>query len=167
MAQSTSFQPLDAHRIIKEALENRWCLIGRSDMNVFYEEGLLSGVAYNRPDDYFNSKYFLPVLSSIAIDDVFLSPHQIADIISERAARLFNIFPVKGNLKAGGDADLIIWDAGYERNLFVSFTKAGNGNQEYKLRGRTEFIFMNGKIVYNGEQILNQPHLAEFLCRHS
>ena len=73
---------------------------------------------------------------------------------------------MKGNLRAGGDADLIIWDANYERNLFVSFSQLGAVNQEYKLRGRTEFIFMKGKIVYNGEQILNDPLMAEYLCRY-
>ena len=147
-------------------LRNDWCLIGRADMNVFNEEVLLSGKGYNRPDDYFNSKYFLSVLSSIPIDGTFLSPHQIARIVAQRPAHLFNLYPVKGNLKAGGDADLIIWDADYERNLFVSFSQSGSINQEYKLRGRPEFIFMKGKIVYNGEQILNETLEAEYLCRH-
>ncbi len=165
IVRNVSFQPLDAHQLIKEVLENEWCLIGRADMSVFNEESLLNGVAYNRPDDYFNSKYFLSVLSSIPIDGTFLSPQQIVNIIAERPSRLFNIFPVKGNLKAGGDADLIIWDAGYERNLFVSFSRLGTVNQEFKLRGRTEFIFLHGKIVYNGEQILNEPHAGQYLCR--
>ena len=164
--QAPCFQPLVPHQLIKEVLDNEWCLIGRADMNVFNEEVLLSGKAYNRPDDYFNSKYFLSVLSSIPLGDSFLTPHQIAQIIAERPARLFNLFPVKGNLRAGGDADLIIWDANYERNLFVSFSQLGAVNQEYKLRGRTEFIFMKGKIVYNGEQILNDPLMAEYLCRY-
>lgn len=164
--QAPCFQPFEAHQLIKEVLRNDWCLIGRADMNVFNEEVLLSGKGYNRPDDYFNSKYFLSVLSSIPIDGTFLSPHQIARIVAQRPAHLFNLYPVKGNLKAGGDADLIIWDADYERNLFVSFSQSGSINQEYKLRGRPEFIFMKGKIVYNGEQILNETLEAEYLCRH-
>ncbi len=164
--QTPCFQPFEAHQLIKEVLSHDWCLIGRADMNVFNEEVLSSGKGYNRPDDYFNSKYFLSVLSSIPVDGSFLLPHQIAQIIAQRPAHLFNLFPVKGNLKAGGDADLIIWDADYERNLFVSFSQSGSINQEYKLRGRAEFIFMKGKIVYNGEQILNETLEAEYLCRH-
>lgn len=159
-------QPLTAQQVIQEVLDNPWCLVGRSGMNVFNEEVLIGGKAYNRPDDYFNSRYFLSVLSSIPLGDSFLLPHQMADVVARRPSKLFNLFPVKGNLKPGGDADLIIWDPLHERNLFVSYSHAGAVHTEYKLRGRAEFIFMNGRIVYNGEQILNDSQAGVYLCRN-
>ncbi len=158
---------ISANQVIKEVVTNEWCLIGRSGISVFNEELLPNIKAYNRPNDYFIFKYFLPILSSVMVNESRLNPTQMTQILSNRPAELFGLSPVKGALKIGADADLIIWDADYERNLYISISHPQQDADEYKLKGRTEFVFMKGRIIYNGEQILSDTVTGDYLFRYS
>lgn len=157
--------PLSASQVLQEVLQHDWCLIGKSGINVFNENLLMDGKGYNRPDDYFIFKYFLSILSSIPINNSCLAPAQLNNLLADKPSRLFNVAPVKGVLQVGADADLIIWDEGYERNLFLSFYNENDILEEYRLKGRSDFVFMKGKIVYNGEQTLNYTLSGDYLPR--
>jgi dihydroorotase-like cyclic amidohydrolase len=163
---SATLNSIPADVLIAEVIANHWCLIGRSGISIFNEDVHPNAAAFNRPNDYFIFKYFLSVLSSIDSGAIAMKPFQMAQILASRPAGLFGLAPVKGSVKVGSDADIIIWDADYERNLYVSFSHQGASNMEYKLKGRTDFVFMKGKIIYNGEQILTDSLPGDYILRY-
>lgn len=87
-----------------------------------------------------------------------LSWNRLASITSGNAARMFRIYPQKGNLFPGADADIMIvdptleWD--YDGAQSYSKTKSSKGiYQGMHFTGKVVATLVRGKIVYDGERI--------------
>jgi len=52
----------------------------------------------------------LSVVWTMGVETGILSPTQFVACVSSNAARIFNIYPQKGRIQEGSDADIIIWD---------------------------------------------------------
>jgi dihydropyrimidinase len=52
----------------------------------------------------------LSVLWTKAVDNGFLSPMDFVKVTSTAAAQIFNMYPNKGIIKAGADADVVVWN---------------------------------------------------------
>ena len=74
---------------------------------------------------------------------------------------MFQIYPQKGNLLPGADADIQIIDPDCEwvydgRNSF-SKTKSSLGvYQDMKLKGKVVTTLVRGEVVYDGEKIVGE-----------
>lgn len=84
-----------------------------------------------------------------------LSLCQMAHLLSTNAAKLFGMYPRKGTLAVGSDADLVIWDPSYEGILTA---KSQLQNVDYtpyegvEVKGRAEHVFLGGEqVIANGK----------------
>ena len=97
-----------------------------------------------------------------------LSWNRLASITSGNAARMFRIYPQKGNLLPGADADIQIIDPDCEwvydgRNSF-SKTKSSLGvYQDMKLKGKVTNTFVRGIHVYQNGEILSENHGGQLI----
>lgn len=87
-----------------------------------------------------------------------ITNEQMCSLLSENIAKLFGMYPKKGALKIGSDADIVIWDTNHE-DLISAKTQAHNvDNTPYeglKTIGRAKHVLLRGQhIVKNGELIL-------------
>ncbi len=77
--------------------------------------------------------------------------HQFVDLTSTRAAKIFGLYPRKGSLTVGADADLVVWDPAAtgrisaethfhrcDRNIFEGF----------ETRGAPSHVVANGKLQF-------------------
>jgi dihydropyrimidinase len=84
-----------------------------------------------------------------------LTMNQMVELTSTNAAKLFGIFPEKGTIAVGSDADLIIWDPAYksvidakEQTQRVDYTPY----QGFEQLGRPFHVLLRGKVlVRNGK----------------
>ncbi|MFZ5943046.1 MAG: dihydroorotase [Bacillota bacterium] len=85
---------------------------------------------------------------------------QVVSIMSEEPARWLNIYPRKGTIAVGSDADLAVIDAGssWEVRGKDLFTKAKwTPFEGLKLQGRVEKTMVRGKWVYDSGKITVKP----------
>jgi dihydropyrimidinase len=88
-----------------------------------------------------------------------LSLNRFVEITSTAPARIFGMYPKKGVIAAGSDADVVLWDANAEHtisaathnmrvdySMFEGFKVRGNARQVYS---RGELIVENGKYLGN------------------
>ena len=84
-----------------------------------------------------------------------LTPSEFVAVTSANAARLFNIYPRKGSVSVGADADLVVWDPAATRTLSAS-TQHSKGDfnlfEGRTVRGVPSHTVSAGKLVYaNGD----------------
>jgi dihydropyrimidinase len=80
---------------------------------------------------------------------------RIAELTATRPAQLFGLFPRKGAIRPGADADLVVWDPRPQWTVRRSGLHDGTGDSPYlgmKVRGAIRFVFLRGRrIVANGK----------------
>ena len=96
-----------------------------------------------------------------------LSLQQFCAYLSENPARLYGMYPKKGAIKAGSDADLVIFDPKGSGTITAarSYSKCGYSPFEgVRTVGRVEKVFLRGSLAYNdGEVVLE--HSGRYVTR--
>ncbi len=84
-----------------------------------------------------------------------LSLERFVDAVSTRAAQLFGLYPRKGSVSVGSDADLVIYDPTYRGTISAETSHGNNdysGFEGFEIDGRPELVTVRGEVaVENGE----------------
>lgn len=97
------------------------------------------------------------LIYSTAVATGKISVFDMVATLSENPAKLFGMYPKKGAILEGSDADLVLWDTDYRGVLTASDMKSACDYTPYegtKLVGRPYQVYLRGeKVVENGEII--------------
>lgn len=80
-----------------------------------------------------------------------LTPSEFVAVTSANAAKLFNIYPQKGSVSVGADADLVVWDPAGTKNLSAKtqFSKGDfNVFEGRTVKGIPSHTLSQGKLVF-------------------
>lgn len=80
-----------------------------------------------------------------------LTPSEFVAVTSTNAARLFNIYPQKGSISVGADADLVVWDPQGSKTLSVKTQHSKNDFNVFEgrtVRGIPSHTISQGELVY-------------------
>ena len=102
----------------------------------------------------------LPVLWSEGVATGRISPAKFVEVTSTTAARLFGLYPQKGAIAPGADADLVIWDPTATRTIDGSSMHSKAGYSPYdgwKVTGWPELTISRGEIVARGSDVIGAP----------
>lgn len=100
-----------------------------------------------------------PIMFDEAVLKRGMSPVQFAKLSSTNAARRFGLYPQKGSIKLGSDADLAIINpnTSYEIDRAKSFSKSKNTKFPYqgrKVNCKVETTLVRGKVVFDNDNIV-------------
>lgn len=109
-----------------------------------------------------------------------LDIHRFVDALSTRPAKLFGLFPRKGTIAVGSDADLVIYDTNYRGTISAATQHTNNdynGFEGFAIEGRPSVVTVRGKVqvrdgVFVGEpgrgrMIRRQPHYGATGVTHA
>jgi dihydropyrimidinase len=94
--------------------------------------------------------------------------HTFVDAASTQPAKIFGLFPRKGTIAVGSDADLVIYDPNFrgkisqKTQLMATDYSAFEG---WELRGRPEAVFVRGKLQSSGGKFVGAMGYGRFLAR--
>ncbi|HVR53310.1 MAG TPA: dihydropyrimidinase [Pseudorhodoferax sp.] len=97
----------------------------------------------------------MAVLWQHGVNSGRLTPSEFVAVTSANAAKLFNIYPQKGCIAAGADADIVVWDPAGTKTLSVK-TQHSKGDfnifEGMAIQGIPSHTISRGQLVYvNGE----------------
>ncbi len=87
---------------------------------------------------------------------------------AEMPARIFGLFPRKGSLMVGSDADLVIWDRARRQSLSASKLHMATDHSPYEevtVTGWPELVLSRGRVVVEDGEFLGEPGWGEYLAR--
>src|ERR1700691_2746432 len=97
-----------------------------------------------------------------------LDIHRFVDALSTRPARLFGLFPRKGTIAVGADADLVVYDTEY-RGVISAATQHSNndynGFEGFAIEGRPSHVTVRGKVQVRDGVFVGDPGRGRMLSR--
>lgn len=88
-----------------------------------------------------------------------LSLQEMAYLLSTHVAQIFGMYPQKGTLAVGSDADIVVWNPGY-RGVISAKTQLQNVDytpyEGFKVIGRAEHVFLRGMHVVEEGRIVEE-----------
>ena len=110
----------------------------------------------------------LPILWSYGVGQGRITANQFVAVTATNPARIFGLYPRKGALLPGSDADIVIWDPA--RRVTYGVARAHhrtdyNLYQGWELTGFPEKVFLRGTLIVDGERWLGRPGMGRFLRR--
>ena len=110
----------------------------------------------------------LPVLWTYGVRQGRLSPNQFVAITSTNPAKIFGLYPKKGAILPGSDADIVIWDP--EKHITYGVAHAHHRTdynlfEGWELVGYPDQVFLRGKLIVDRGEWLGYPGMGKFLPR--
>jgi len=97
-----------------------------------------------------------------------LTLNRFVEITSTAPARIFGMYPKKGEIAPGSDADLVIWDpnAVYTIRAETHHMRVDYSMFEgFEVRGNARTVFSRGEVVVEGGAFLGKPGRGQYLKR--
>jgi dihydropyrimidinase len=111
----------------------------------------------------------MPILWTQGVGTGRLTPNQFVAAHCTNPARIFGLYPQKGSLIPGADADIAIWDPNKELRYGVDVAKHRtdyNLYEGWQLKGFPVKVFLRGQLIVDGEQWLGKPGMGRFINRN-
>jgi dihydropyrimidinase len=97
-----------------------------------------------------------------------LTPSEFVQVTSTNAARIFNLYPRKGAVEVGADADLVVWDANSSRTISA---KTHHQNVDFNVfegrmvKGVADQTIAGGKVVWARGDLRAERGAGRYLPR--
>jgi dihydropyrimidinase len=97
-----------------------------------------------------------------------LSPSRFVELMATNPAKIFGMYPKKGTLAVGSDADVVVWDPNFKHTLSVETTHSRTDYVVYEgmeVTGKPVQVYQRGKKLVDGEQWLGTNGGGQFVHR--
>jgi dihydropyrimidinase len=97
-----------------------------------------------------------------------LSLNRFVQLTSTTPAKLFGMFPKKGTIAVGSDADVVLFDPHATQTIHAH---ALHSQCDYtllegrSLRGQVKKVFLRGELIVDSEQWLGREGMGRFVPR--
>jgi dihydropyrimidinase len=108
----------------------------------------------------------LPMTYEGGVTQGHLSVVRLVQVLCENPARIFGLYPRKGTIAVGADADLVVFDPAREFTIRAENQHSHVGYTLYegrKVLGWPEMSFQRGQPVLSQGEVVSQPGRGRFL----
>jgi dihydropyrimidinase len=110
----------------------------------------------------------VPLIYNGGVVENRISLNRFVELTSTAAAKMFGLFPKKGTIAVGSDADIVIFDTEREQTISV---KTHHMNVDYSayegktIKGVVETVLSRGRVVIENGEYKGKPGDGQFLKR--
>jgi dihydropyrimidinase len=110
----------------------------------------------------------LPILFSEGVLKKRISINQFVALAATNHARMYGLYPRKGTIAIGSDADIAIWNPDIEKRIDYSMMHDAVGYTPYEghvYKGWPEIVTSRGRVVVEGGELKAARGSGKFLAR--
>jgi dihydropyrimidinase len=110
----------------------------------------------------------LQMIHHFGVRENRISLNRMVELLCTNPAKLFGLYPRKGTLAVGSDADIVIFDP--EKRVTIS-AATHHSRSDYNLyegtevQGSPEIVLLRGNVIVDGDQLLAKPGSGQFIKR--
>ena len=111
----------------------------------------------------------MELLFSEGVNKGRITLNKFVEVASTNAAKIFGMFPKKGTIAVGSDADIAIWDANEEHTLSASTHHMNvdySGYEGWKVKGKVKKVFLRGKLAIDNNECKIEKGYGQFIKRN-
>ncbi len=110
----------------------------------------------------------MAVLWEKGVNSGKLTPNEFVAVTSTNAARIFNIYPAKGSVTVGADADLVVWDPDASKTISAATQMSNiehNIFEGMQVTGLPVLTICNGNIAWDNGTLLAKAGDGKYIDR--
>jgi dihydropyrimidinase len=94
--------------------------------------------------------------------------NRMVELLSTNPAKYFGLYPRKGTIAVGSDADILVFDP--ERRVTIS-SATDHSKSDYNLyegtevTGTPEVVLLRGNVLVEGDELVAQPGIGQYIAR--
>jgi len=110
----------------------------------------------------------LHMLHQFGVREGRFSLNRFVELTSTNVAKLFGLYPRKGTIAPGSDADIVVWDP--DKRLTIS-AATHHSNINYNLfegtevQGAPEVVLVRGQVIVENDKLVAKPGAGRFVKR--
>jgi dihydropyrimidinase len=110
----------------------------------------------------------MELLFSEGVNKGNISLNKYVEVTSTNAAKIFGMFPKKGTIAPGADADIVIFNPNEKHTISASTHHMNtdySGYEGWEVTGKVKTVLLRGKVVIDNEKCLVEKGYGQFVRR--
>ena len=111
----------------------------------------------------------MPVLWTTGVETGRLTPNEFVALTSTNIAKILNVYPRKGGIVEGGDADITVWDPKLSKTIHASTHKSVldyNVFEGFEVSALPRHTISRGEVIWTwGKNSQPQPGRGKYVAR--
>ena len=111
----------------------------------------------------------MELLFSEGVNKGRITLNKYVEVASTNAAKIFGMFPKKGTIAIGSDADIVLFDAHEKHTLSAKMHHMNvdySGYEGWELTGKVKTVLLRGKVVIDNNECKVQKGYGQFVKRN-
>jgi dihydropyrimidinase len=145
-------------------------VVGTDHCPFKWEQKLMGKDDFSKiPNGHPAIEHRMELLFSEGVNKGKISLNKFVEITATNPAKIFGMYPRKGNLAPGADADIVIFDPHEEHTISA---KSHHMNVDYSayegwpVKGKTEKVFLRGKLAIDNGEVKIKKGYGQFVKRN-
>ena len=108
------------------------------------------------------------VMWHLGVNGGEMLPSRFVELLCTNPAKIFGLYPRKGSLAPGSDADILVWDPAAEHTIKAEthhMLTDYNCYEGLRVEGKPEQVYLRGRKIVDGDEWLGENGYGQFLSR--
>ena len=144
-------------------------VVGTDHCPFMWDQKLMGKDDFSKiPNGHPGIEHRMELLFSEGVKKGKISLTKFVEISATNAAKIFGMYPRKGTIAIGSDADIVVFDPNKEHTISVKTHHMNcdySGYEGRKVTGKTETVILRGEIAIENETCLLNPGFGKFIKR--
>ena len=110
----------------------------------------------------------LQMIHQFGVREGRLTLNRMVELLSTNPAKLFGMYPKKGTIAVGSDADIVVFDPEKRVTISASTQHSAcdiNIYEGTEVQGTPEIVLLRGNVIVEGDRLVAEPGTGRFVRR--